>query len=261
MNRINWGMIEVILGILTFGLMVLLDWDKIMDRVQGFPALAWLAGRIGLIAKGFKRHWKKFLSILVLMLLGLFCWHLVLGDWLKVALAGIGVASLLTVGFLSSRLFKISPPAFEKASRDTTLGLQTFIVYAHLEDGIDTGLSLQPDQRVRIVATGEVSIDEGKTWMYPSGVMSRGPNEGKRFRHPGTHLDDQDGHGIIGALIGWIGEDREKSSFLIGEKCTRTIDRSGNLHLGINDTRGAYRDNIDQCGRPTFFTVYVEVLR
>ena len=109
MNGINWGMIEVIVGVITLGLMLLLDWDKIVDRVHGFPALAWLARRIGLIAKGFKRHWKKFLSILVLVLLGFFCWHLVFGDWLEVVLAGLGVISLLIVGFLVSSLFEITP--------------------------------------------------------------------------------------------------------------------------------------------------------
>jgi len=135
-----------------------------------------------------------------------------------------------------------------------------FTVDATKETGINTGLLLKRGQQIRIVASGEVSINRGAPWMKPNGTMTRGAQVGEQLRATGTHLDENDGRGIVGALIGWIGEDRDKSSFFVGEGCTRKVDKSGPLYLGVNDSKGCYADNTDESGNPTFFTVYVEVL-
>jgi len=134
-----------------------------------------------------------------------------------------------------------------------------FEVPAHLEAGIDTGLALAPGQQFTIDATGKVSIDGGQTWMGPDGIVVQGPNEGQLSRGISTYFNDQADHGPIGALVAWIGQEREAASFLVGSQCVRVAERSGNLHLGVNDTKGAYRDNTDKDGQPTYFTVFVEV--
>jgi len=164
-------------------------------------------------------------------------------------------AFFIQLGFLLVLIFQI-----QSTSRNVPSGLFHFTVDATKEEGIDTRLSLHSGQRIKITANGEVSIDQGITWMLPNGLQARGANAGKPLRNVNTHLDEQDGKGLIGALIGWIGDDRGKSSFLVGEEHTMTVPQPGILHLGVNDTKGCYADNTDQDRKPTFFAVRVEIL-
>lgn len=137
--------------------------------------------------------------------------------------------------------------------------IRKFRVDAMMEDGLDTGLSLQTGQLIRIVAHGEVSIDGGTTWMDPDGIEVRGPHIGERSSEPNTYFDGPNGKGIIGALIGWIGANRNTSSFFIGKTQTKLAETPGRLYLSVNDSIGMYWDNHDKDGEPTHFTVRVEV--
>jgi len=69
MSNINWEMVSAIVGIATLIIVLLLDWDKIVSRVQGTPILARLATRIGRIAKAAKRYWKTIGLLLGLLTL------------------------------------------------------------------------------------------------------------------------------------------------------------------------------------------------
>lgn len=135
-----------------------------------------------------------------------------------------------------------------------------FEVPAHKEEGIDTGLTLQVNDLLRIHAYGKVSIDWGETWMGPDGKIDWGPKMGQYALAGNTYFKTQDDEGPDGALLGWIGEDREASTFLIGTEYTKFVGTSGKLHLGVNDTKGAFGDNYaDRDLTPTCFTVYVEI--
>ena len=120
---------------------------------------------------------------------------------------------------------------------------------------------LQPGQLFTIYAFGKVSINWGETWIGPDGIRVNEPGKGEYVLAGDTYFNTKDDLGPDGALLGWIGEDREASSFLIGHQCARIAAQEGNLHLGVNDTKGAYSDNYgDKAGAtPTSFTVFVEL--
>ena len=149
-----------------------------------------------------------------------------------------------------------------RQDRRSEIQVQAFKVYAHKEQGINTGLILQPGQLFRIYAVGEVSINWGETWIGPDGIRINEPGKGEYVLAGDTYFNIKDDLGPDGALLGWVDEDREASSFLIGHQCTRIAEQEGNLHLGVNDTKGAYGDNYgDKTGAiPTSFTAFVELL-
>lgn len=131
-------------------------------------------------------------------------------------------------------------------------------VFADQEEGVNTGLYVHQGQLFSVVAVGRVSIDRGSTWMDPSGTVIEGPGQGGKARVPDTHFAEEDGRGPIGALLGWIGEDRDTSSFLVGKQYLGPASRSGYLHLGVNDTQGCYSDNTNQVGEPSFFLASID---
>ena len=137
--------------------------------------------------------------------------------------------------------------------------VRRFEVPANEEVGIDTGLALTPGQQIRLDAAGKVSIDGGHTWMGPDGTIVQGPNSGALSRGIDTYFNDPTNHGPIGSLLAWIGEDRSAATFLVGIQRRIVASQSGRLHLGVNDTKGAYGDNTDMDGQPTHFTVFVEL--
>jgi hypothetical protein len=137
--------------------------------------------------------------------------------------------------------------------------VQCFVVDATREEGIDTGVSLEVGQRMTIVGDGEVTIDKGHVWMNPDGEIVKGNQKGTIRLWPGTQLDDEPGGGALGALIGWIGDDRAETSFRVGKLFTGKAKGSGSLHLGVNDEPGAFSDNTASDGTPTSFHVTVIV--
>jgi hypothetical protein len=132
-------------------------------------------------------------------------------------------------------------------------------VDATSEDGLNTGIIVRARQRIMILADGEVSIDGGHQWTDPDGTFVRGESLGSKHRATNTYLDQKDGKGVVGALIAWIGEDRDASSFLVGKAFDNRVRRTGQLHLGVNDQRGAFADNTDLTGAHTSFSVTVIV--
>jgi hypothetical protein len=127
-----------------------------------------------------------------------------------------------------------------------------FRVPARLEGGIDTGLLVQPGQRLNISAAGMVSLDSYHHFTNPDGYLC--DEAGRRLLHPtmrttlwyaaeGHYLHGTDGPHRAGALIGWIGEWQEGEAFYIGSANEIEISREGKLFLAVNDLRGAYGDN------------------
>jgi hypothetical protein len=118
----------------------------------------------------------------------------------------------------------------------------------------NTGLMLIPGDDVVITASGKISIDDRKTWMLPNGVYPDPITGTPIFFHTseaytahGYPQHEAGSHGVVGSLIGWIGNDIN-SAFFIGEQHSFVADRrmNGFLHLAINDTKGAYADNFGE---------------
>jgi hypothetical protein len=137
--------------------------------------------------------------------------------------------------------------------------VSSFSVDATREEGLDTGIPLQAGQQIIILGEGQISINKGHQWMNPDGMVVQEKNKGDIRCEENTYLDDHPEGGIPGALIGWIGEERDKTTFFVGEIFKGEIQYSGNLYLGVNDQRGAYTDNISASGEPTSFQVMVIV--
>jgi hypothetical protein len=131
-------------------------------------------------------------------------------------------------------------------------GLTPFIVPAEREGGINTGVLVKPGQRITFSATGVITYDSGHHFANPDGMLCS--YKGQPLAHPQAlkpmvwqhkeaYKTDDGNMGIIGSLIGWIGEYSEESAFLVGSEREIATDREGFLYLAINDAKGTYADN------------------
>lgn len=131
-------------------------------------------------------------------------------------------------------------------------GLIPFVVPAEREGGINTGIFIKPGQRITFNAAGVITYDSGHHFANPDGMLCS--YKGQPLAHPqilipmvwqheGAYRTDNGNMGIIGSLIGWIGECSEESAFLIGSDKEVTSDREGFLYLAINDAKETYADN------------------
>lgn len=131
-------------------------------------------------------------------------------------------------------------------------GLSPFAVPADQEGGINTQIPLQPGQQVTFKASGVITYDSGFHFANPDGWLCS--YKGQPLAHPEAFMTMVIQHeeayrtdggrlGILGSLIGWIGEYSEKSTFLIGSAKEIIADREGLLYLAINDVKGTYADN------------------
>ena len=104
-------------------------------------------------------------------------------------------------------------------------------------DWTSTGLIVKRGDRIRITATGSVTID-------PASGQSTGP-EGSDLADPKKLMQDQP----TGALIGVIGADNDDFIF-IGRQADFTATRDGLLFLSVNegvlaDNTGSYKATIE----------------
>ena len=104
-------------------------------------------------------------------------------------------------------------------------------------DWTSTGLIVKRGDRIRITATGSVTID-------PASGQSTGP-EGSDIADPKKLMQDQP----TGALIGVIGADNDDFIF-IGRQADFTATRDGLLFLSVNegvlaDNTGSYKATIE----------------
>ena len=131
-------------------------------------------------------------------------------------------------------------------------GLTTFVVPAEREGGINTGIFIRPDQRMTFNASGVITYDSGHHFTNPDGMLCT--YKGQPLAHPQAlmpmiwqhkkaYRTDNGKMGIIGSLIGWIGEYSEERAFLIGSQGEITADYEGFLYLAINDAKRTYTDN------------------
>lgn len=131
-------------------------------------------------------------------------------------------------------------------------GLTPFTVPSEREGGINTGIYIKPGQRINFNATGVITYDSGHHFANPDGMLCS--YKGQPLAHPqalmpmvwqheGAYRTGNGKMGIIGSLIGWIGEYSEESAFLIGSEMEIVADREGFLYLAINDAKGTYADN------------------
>jgi hypothetical protein len=120
------------------------------------------------------------------------------------------------------------------------------------EGGINSGIYLEPNVRVSIVAAGVISYDSLPHFTNPDGLFST--HRGQPLLHPGimgfiawpnpdAYRTDGGRPGIIGSLFGWIGEYSEDSAFFVGESREIVAETEGYLHLSVNDAKGTYEDN------------------
>jgi len=126
------------------------------------------------------------------------------------------------------------------------------IVQAEREGGINTEVWVEPSQRITLSATGVITYDSGHHFADADGFLCTYKGQPLAhpqvlqpmvWRHEGAYKTDNGSMGIIGSLIGWIGEYSEQTAFLIGSAREIAADRAGFLHLAINDAKGTYADN------------------
>lgn len=140
-------------------------------------------------------------------------------------------------------------------------------VYAELQEGVDTNISLKPGQVLRISARGVISFDGGNHFTNPDGfwcnrdgqpvVNEKGYNV--YMTESNTLLERTRYPGIVGALVGWIGEFEDGVPFLVGRSRELRVDRAGMLHLAVNDVKRTYGDNHDSDGSRMSFVAQIEV--
>lgn len=122
----------------------------------------------------------------------------------------------------------------------------------------NTGLLLCRDDEVKITVSGKITIDNGQTYCDAFG---RFPNPEQPVHpliyssnetypaanYPSEILPNVNGKGVVGSLIGWIGDDTStmQNTFVVGTQHLKSITKSdeGFLYLAVNDTRGYYEDN------------------
>lgn len=126
----------------------------------------------------------------------------------------------------------------ERNSRKLTGQVRTVnIDVVAKRDWTSTGLIVKRGDRIRISATGSVTID-------PASGQSTGP-EGSEIADPKKLMQDQP----TGALIGVIGADNDDFIF-IGRQVDFTATRDGLLFLSVNegvlaDNTGSYKATIE----------------
>jgi hypothetical protein len=120
------------------------------------------------------------------------------------------------------------------------------------EGGINTGIHVNKGQKLQISASGIISYDSGRHHTNPDGVWCSYKGDIMVFfptLEPiilvfDTAYATKGGEkGIVGSLIGWIGEYSEDRAFKIGQESEITVSDEGFLHLAVNDARGTYNDN------------------
>jgi len=127
--------------------------------------------------------------------------------------------------------------------------LMTFQNPSQREGGINTGILLRSGQKIAFRASGVITYDSGHHFADPDGMLCT--DKGQPLAHPqalmpmvwpheGAYKTGSGQAGIIGSLIGWIGEYTEESAFLIGSQKETIADREGFLYLSVNDEKGTY---------------------
>ena len=101
------------------------------------------------------------------------------------------------------------------------------------EQWIKTGIVLRRGNRLRVVASGTITLD-GRTQTGPDGVNGR--------RDPDAPMPDEND----GALIAIIGKEENAPEILIGRQRELTVEQDGELYFTVNhwqtqNTRGAFR--------------------
>lgn len=131
-------------------------------------------------------------------------------------------------------------------------GLKPFKVPANREGGINTGIWVKPGQKLSISASGIITYDSGHHFANARGIMCTYQGLPLAFPptwkpavwyHESAYRINSGQTGIIGSLIGWIGEYSEERAFLVGEEKEIAVDGEGYLHLAVNDAKGTYADN------------------
>ena len=127
----------------------------------------------------------------------------------------------------------------------------------------NTGILVIPGDEIVITAKGQVTIDNGTSWMDANGHITDPQSGTPAMLHPQAYrfaeyrYGDPKGYGVLGALFGWIGDDKKAMSkaFFVGEDHTISVDKhtKGFLHLAVCDAKGTYGDNQGE------FEVTVEV--
>lgn len=127
-----------------------------------------------------------------------------------------------------------------------------FKVPANQEGGVSTGMVVNPGQKLSFSASGVITYDSGYHYTNADGFVCtyRGqplahPQTLQQmvWPHPGAYRTRSDQLGLIGSLIGWVGEYTEVAAFMIGEKAEVVVENEGVLYLAVNDARGTYSDN------------------
>jgi hypothetical protein len=135
--------------------------------------------------------------------------------------------------------------------------LSHFIVPSNIEGGIDTGIALKPGDKVSIVASGIISYDSWNHFTNADGLLTTYKGQPlvhaqdpkpMAWPHPEAYKTNGNQPGLIGSLIGWVGEYSPESAFYIGEYRELTVQIEGNLHLSVNDAQGTYDDNKGEFG-------------
>ncbi|MGB5933474.1 MAG: caspase family protein [Anaerolineae bacterium] len=131
-------------------------------------------------------------------------------------------------------------------------GLKPFRVPANREGGINTGILVKLGQKLSISASGVITYDSGHHFTNADGVMCTYKGLPLAFPpvwkpavwpHENAYRTNDGQLGLIGSLIGWIGEYSQETAFLIGEKAEISVNGEGYLYLAVNDAKGTYADN------------------
>jgi hypothetical protein len=118
----------------------------------------------------------------------------------------------------------------ERPSRKPGVGVKTMTVdVVGKRDWTSTGLIVKRGDRIRITATGSVTLD-------PASGRTSGPEGANDLTDPKKLMPDQ----ATGALIGVIGADNDDFIF-IGRSADFTATRDGLLFLSVNE--GTLSDN------------------
>lgn len=134
------------------------------------------------------------------------------------------------------------------------VGSKTVRVDASKEEGVSTGLRVEPGQKIRFFARGLVGYD-GHNYATPEGILC---NEyGMPYvvtindqtvvhavwPHADAYKTNGGESGRIGSLYGWIGARTEDQAFFVGSKREVEVTEGGMLYLAVNDAKGTYADN------------------
>lgn len=134
----------------------------------------------------------------------------------------------------------------------------TFCIPAIEENGVNTKIYINKGDHIRIFASGLISFDGKNNFSTPEGILCNEygvpfiKNPQSRienllvFPHPQAIKTDENNLGLVGSLIGWIDNDKDKKYFRIGTKKEFVSNENGNLYLLVNDAKGTYEDNYGQ---------------